>query len=344
MEKTTFYLFIFVFLSSSSGYAAVSDCAIPPADRYKILNQAENELDLPPDPRPHLHTEGLLPGQGIFNQSVTAKADFQHMYIDALAYRADGDPRFLTKAQTYLEVWQQVYIPDFNPIDETQFGDFIKTYILIKAALSPAVRQKTEAFLRNLAEGYKQNIIKAENSKQNAQSYNGQSHSIKIFTLAAVALKDAAMLNQAQTFFDVQIARNIRPDGSVEDYYERDALHYVTYDLEPLAEAAIAAHSAGREWLDPRSATGSSLRSAIDWLLPYAKGYKKHTEFVHSKVRFDRIRRQNGVQAEQIAPWPPSNSAKLYWLAAQLDRTYKALAMSLQPRPPYDILSCAEKT
>lgn len=341
MKKTTFSLLIAGFLFFPLSHAMASNCSIRPSDFSKLISKAERELNLPPAPRAHLHTEGTLPGRGIFDQSSAAKADFQRMYVDALAYSADGDTRFLNKAKTYLQEWQSVYKPNFNPIDETQFGDFIKTFILIRAEMSPEQRQQTKAFLRNLAEGYRSSIRQAENS---GRSNNWQSHRIKIFTLAAVALQDTSMLNQAQAFFDAQVATNIRPDGSVEDYYERDALHYVTYDLEPLTQAAIAAHSAGREWLDRRSPTGSSLRSAINWLVPYAKGLKQHTEFVHSKARFDRIRREAGVKAEQIVLWQPVNSVRLYWLASQLDETYKPLATSLQANPPYDIFSCTENT
>lgn len=342
MKKTTFSLFIAAFLSSSLNSAQACSCSIQSSDLHKIVGKAEKDLSLPPNPLAHLHTEGTLPGQGIFAQSVAAKADFERMYIDALTYRANGDSRFLAKARTYLKGWQQVYKPNFNPIDETQFGQFIKTFILISTKLSPAERQQTETFLQNLAAGYSQSIKTTENSGHNAGNNNWQSHRIKLFTLAAVALHDKSMLNQAQAFFDAQVAGNIHPDGSVEDYYERDALHYVTYDLEPLTEAAIAARSAGRDWLDRRSATGSTLRAAINWLVPYAEGRKEHTEFVHSKVRFDRIRREAGVKAEQITLWSPSNSARLYWLASQLDETYKPLAASLQPDPPLNTLSCTE--
>ncbi|RBO98569.1 alginate lyase family protein [Pseudochrobactrum asaccharolyticum] len=342
MKKTTFSLLIAGFLLFPLSHAVASNCSIRPSDFGKLISKAEKELNLPPAPRAHLHTEGTLPGQGIFDQSSAAKADFQRMYIDALAYSADGDTRFLKKARTYLQEWQSVYKLNFNPIDETQFGQFIKTFILISTNLSPKERQQTEAFLHNLAAGYSQNIKRTENSGHNAGNDNWQSHRIKLFTLAAVALHDAAMLNQAQVFFDAQVAGNIRPDGSVKDYYERDALHYVTYDLEPLTEAAIAARSAGRDWLDRRSTTGSTLRAAINWLVPYAEGRKEHTEFVHSKVRFDRIRREAGVKAEQIALWPSSNSIRLYWLASQLDDTYKPLAASFQADPPLDTLSCTE--
>ncbi len=73
-----------------------------------------------------------------------------------------------------------------------------------------------------------------------------------------------------------QIAFNLCADGSTFDFEVRDALHYVTYDLEPLAIAALAAREHGEDWVTPR------LTAAVDWLLPYARGEKTHV--VHFEI------------------------------------------------------------
>ena len=77
---------------------------------------------------------------------------------------------------------------------------------------------------------------------------------------------------------------NIAPDGEVVDFAKRDALHYVTYDLEPLTVAALAAKAHGQDWMHEQSVTHSSVAAGVDWLVPYARGEKTHEEFVHSHV------------------------------------------------------------
>ncbi|MFX5817457.1 alginate lyase family protein, partial [Acinetobacter baumannii] len=75
------------------------------------------------------------------------------------------------------------------------------------------------------------------------------SHRVKLAVLAAAALQDDRLWGRARQAFDAQVARNIRADGSTLDMEERDALHYVVYDLEPLVRAAQVAQGRGEQWL-----------------------------------------------------------------------------------------------
>jgi len=65
----------------------------------------------------------------------------------------------------------------------------------------------------------------------------------------AAALADEALVSAAERLFLQQISTNIAVDGQVMDFTQRDALHYVVYDLEPLTMAVIAARPFGRHWL-----------------------------------------------------------------------------------------------
>ncbi len=79
------------------------------------------------------------------------------------------------------------------------------------------------------------------------------------------------------------------------DFKERDALHYVVYDLEPLVRAALVAKSQGQDWLKLSGKDGQTLEAGLNWLLPYAKGEKTHQEFAHTTKRFDVARGNAGV-------------------------------------------------
>ena len=109
------------------------------------------------------------------------------------------------------------------------------------------------------------------------------------------------------------------------DFHERDALHYVTYDLDPLMMAALAAKAHGEDWLGWKSADGVSLASALDWLAPYAAGEKVHIEFANSKVQFDRDRAGAGQAEYAPHPWDTTNAIGTYGLAALLDARYRPL-------------------
>jgi len=95
----------------------------------------------------------------------------------------------------------------------------------------------------------------------------------------------------------------------------------VTYDLEPLTTAALAAKAHGEDWFHAATPGSPCVELAIDWLTPFALGQKTHEEFVHSSVAFDAARAQAGVKGF-AGPWDPGTSLHLFQLAALADPKY----------------------
>lgn len=308
----------------------------------RLLNHAAQYISAEPHPLSRLHTEGTLPHQGIWDESVLAKRDFPLMRDAALAWKLSGDRRYLQQVDTFLYAWTNTYLLSYNPIDETNFDALIQAYMLTEEFLSPKTQESVQIFLRKMAEGYLTRMHLHQDESKTAKSFtwinNWQSHRIKLVTLSAVALKDPALIDQAHQLFLQQIADNIQPDGSVADFKDRDALHYVVYDLEPLIMAAMAARCFNNknDWLHEKSATHTTLANAIDWLIPYADGTKTHEEFVHSHVAFDRKRADAGVHGF-AGIWEPRTASSLFALAAQLDAKYHPLAEKLATAAPPSI-------
>ncbi|XVJ45723.1 alginate lyase family protein [Pseudomonas sp. UBT] len=303
-----------------------------------LLAAAQRHLADPPAPLPHLHTEGTLPNQGIRAQSIAAEKDWPVMRQAALAWRLSGDPRYLKQVDDYLAAWADVYQPDFNPIDETNLDMLINAYALTADHLRLETRAASRRLISTLGNGYIAHIQQFHGQKKGTQTNNWQSHRVKLVTVAAAALGDQAMLEQAHQLFKQQVADNILPDGSVTDFQDRDALHYVVYDLEPLVQAALAAKPYGGDWLNLK-ANGASLGAALDWLVPYANGQRSHQEFVHTHVQFDKDRAAVG-EAGYSGTWEPKSSATLFWLAAQLDKRYLPTATQLAAHPADWISAC----
>ncbi len=290
---------------------------------------------------PHLHTEGTLPNQGIREQSIEAEKDWPVLRQAALAWRLSADPHYLQQVDEGLAAWTRTYQPDFNPIDETNLDQLIDAYTLTANELRPETQAASRAFLSKLGNGYLEQIRQSHGSKSSKNINNWQSHRVKLVTMAAAALADRAMLQQAFQLFQQQVADNLLADGSVFDFRERDALHYVVYDLEPLVQAALAAkpYGIGGNWLRFTAPGGASLGRSLDWLVPYASGQRSHQEFVHTSVKFDRDRARVG-ESGYSGTWEPKSSNKLYWLAAQLDARYLPLARQLAPNPQDWIGAC----
>ncbi|WP_266170112.1 alginate lyase family protein [Dyella subtropica] len=316
------------------------------ASAQKILAEAEKHLGDQPHALPHVHTEGTLPHQGTRDESIAAEKDWPLMRQAALAWRLSADPRYLQQVNDYLAAWASTYQPDFNPIDETNLDGLIDAYVLASNGLHPETRDATRALLRKLGNGYIERIQQFHGQqlhepRRGTTINNWQSHRVKLVTMVAAALGDTAMLNTARVLFQQQVADNILPDGSVIDFKERDALHYVVYDLQPLVQAALAAKpfDSGGDWLRHTAPGGASLGKALDWLQPYAEGQRSHQEFVHTSVKFDLDRARVG-EAGYSGLWDPKTSSTLYWLAAQLDGRYLPVAQQLAPQPPAWIGAC----
>jgi hypothetical protein len=312
----------------------------PNASASRVLAAAAAHLGARPHALAHVHTEGTLPHQGIRDESIAAERDWPLMRQAALAWRLSADARYLKQVDDDLSAWVGTYQPDFNPIDETNLDGLIDAYVLTSAGLPASTRDATRAWLRKLGEGYIQRIAAFHDPKPGTATNNWQSHRVKLVTLVAAALGDQAMLKTARGLFERQVADNIRPDGEVTDFAERDALHYVVYDLQPLVAAALAAKPFGGDWLHYASPEGASLAKALDWLRPYAMGGKTHEEFVHTHVEFDRDREQAGEKGYS-GTWDPKSAATLYWLAAALDPDYLPVARQLSAEPPDWIGACS---
>jgi hypothetical protein len=299
-----------------------------------MVTAALAHLDARPQPMAHLHTQGLLPHQGIHDASAEAERDWPLALRAAVAWRLSGRPALLRQVTRYLDAWTGSYRPDFNPIDETNLDQLFQAYALTRDALPAAARTATIALLRRMAAGYRARLRQKAGSTYINDINNWQSHRIKLLAVTAAVLGDPALVADARRRLLAQVAANIRPDGSTVDFAQRDALDYVTYDLQPLVQAALALSPYGREnLLEARSSSGSSIAAALDWLAPYAEGRRTHQEFVHTSEPFDIERRKAGLKGYS-GPWDPRNSAALYAYAAVLLPKYRPLAEQLGAAPP----------
>lgn len=292
-----------------------------------ILERAEAGLTRPHGAVPVLHTEGTLPGRGIRDFSAKAREDFPVAQAMAFAYRMTGETRFRDAAERYLLAWAGTYRWSFNPIDETGFDALLIASDLIEDDLSPDSQARLTDFWHRLSTGY---LDAMDGAPINAHT-NWQSHRIKLATLAAYAIGDVALIDRARAAYRRHVSGNIRADGSVHDFHERDAIHYVTYNLDPLMTAALAAKVHGEDWFTWHNADGAAARDAILWLLPYANGSRRHQEFVRSTIKFDADRAAVG-QPGYAGEWDTGEAVNTLHLAALLDDRIRPEALALSTR------------
>jgi len=334
---------------ANAAHAAMNFCAAPALQTSEhtlaepgvkaLVAQVQEHVGDVPHPPVALHTEGTLPHQGIYDQSIEAAKELDLMRDAALAWRATGDERYLKLVDRFLLAWSTTYQPSFNPIDETRFEGLILAYDMTASALTVKTRNATTQFLNRLANGYISQVDTQPRPLSGTFANNWQSHRVKLIAMLAFTLDNRKMIATAQRLFVEHLGDNVAPDGSTRDFTERDALHYVAYDLQPLVTAALAARRHNRNWLTQRAANGATLGKALDWLVPYALGKETHEEFVHSTVPFDKQRREAGLPGYS-GTWDPKNAAELFHLAARLDGRYLPVALKLSPTPPAWLAVC----
>lgn len=305
----------------------------------QFIQQADAHLADTPHPLPRLHTEGTLPHQGIRDQSIAAERDFDTMLAFACAYRLTGDNRYLDAESRFLTSWSKVYQPSLNPIDETRFDPVIVAFDLTRANLPVATQQQVVALFRTMATGYLD--WERPQPRQRHRQLEQPSHQAR-HPRCLPHRRPRADRSRSKAFRE-QVKQNIRPDGSVDDFYKRDALHYVTYDLEPLTTASLAAKAHGEDWFHTAATGQPSLEMAIDWLVPFATGAKTHQEFVNSKVAFDAARDKAGEHGYS-GTWEPAGSVNLFTLATWQDAHYAPILKQIcantarQPTPWIQLL------
>ncbi|MCK9605040.1 MAG: alginate lyase family protein [Methylomonas sp.] len=249
-------------------------------------------------------------------------------------------------------------------------------YELLSGELPDDIKAKMLRFMQNMAVSYLGDIemrsSRAEamlDQRSNHYLYtNWHSHRIKLAMMSAFFCRDAGLVKRAVDAFKQQIAGNlVYPgnqtvyksyvsnipldqaqkialkndlslinNGSVYDFYQRNALHYVVYDLDPLLQAALISHANGfhENLYEYTAENGAQLAHAMKWLLPFAEGESLHKEFVNSSVSFDARRAKAGLK-DYSGNWEPIRSKGLFRLAVILDKALMTKPIRRLLETPY---------
>jgi hypothetical protein len=294
----------------------------------KLQSAADAGLARELHPRAVVHTQGLLPHEQDRDASVLSQEDWRQTLIQALAWCITGNQAYEAKVAAYIDVWVAGYLPSFNPIDEADLVDLLFGFDFVQERLSPSTVDKARQLGRQMATGY---LGTRRVGDPSTGLNNWQSHRVKLATAGAYLSGDPALVAAAREGFLAHVSGNIGTGGRTYDFNQRDAMHYVVYDLEPLMMAASMAAAHGDDWYGMASSQGG-LAAALRWLKPYAAGDNPHEEFVHSTVRFDARRAAAHVEGYS-GLWQRKEASNLYWIASRLDPQFTPMANALNAQP-----------
>lgn len=284
-------------------------------------SRAKKALGDAPDPIELIQSQGLLMGNPAKMASLKSLGDVNKIFAFSLIYRLKGEKKYLNKATEFLKAWARENKPDGNPINETKLEDLVFGYDLIRKDITKNNRKEIDAWLDAMATA-EVNHVSGKGDKGTAVN-NWNSHRIKMITMINYILRNGKYDKVIDVELKRQLEVNLNPDGSTHDFYERDALNYHIFSVEPLLKTAIVIKRAtGKSYFTIESSKGGSIKKSTDFLVPFMTGEKTHKEFQNSKVAFDRQRASNNEKGFMIADFIPSKGIVALVTAEYFDPSY----------------------
>lgn len=241
----------------------------------------------------------------------------------ALAWWMTGDERYAVKASALLRTWFFDDNTKMNPnleyaqavpgVNNGRGTGIIESISLMGIADAAGLLEGSGAWtagdaaaLRQWYGSYLDWMLDSRNGKDEhaARDNHGTWYLAQVIDFALFA-GDMAMARQLAEEGKALVDHQIQPDGKMPLELERTtALHYSTYNLEAFFSLAWLSQQAGVDLWHYQNKEGAGIRTALDWLIPYAAGKKKW-------------------EYPQISPY---NKAEMYALLLQAAKVYNSEA------------------
>lgn len=260
-----------------------------------VKSDADKALKETPNPIDRIQSSGILKGDVRKTESLASVKDADKVYVLGFSYAVTHDETYAKKAREFLLAWATKNKSSKDPIDERLLLPMFTGYDLIKNTLS----QEDKTIINTWMIDSANTLIAAINPNGTSWRNNHNSHLIAVVTTIGYALGDQKLIDYATAAYKKQIEMDLNPDGSSFDFYQRDALYYHVFTLEPLLVTARIMRMNGLDLYSYRAPSGSSLPKSIDFLMPYVTGEKTHAEWVNSASPFDKTRADFGYDEFQ---------------------------------------------
>lgn len=283
--------------------------------------EADTLVDDTPRPIAVMHYEGMLDTHPDRIATEGSLKDMDKLVVLSQAWAASGQAKYGKKAVDYVVAWSGTFIPTGNPINENKLEAVLAAYYLLKDLIPSEERGEITAWMRRIAE---REMESGKNIPAAAQN-NWHSKRVKLVALIGHILNDPTFTTYAKRAFEGYVSVGLLPDGSSQDFVQRDALSYHQSGLKPLLIVALFLGAEGKALYHWSSPSGSSLKKSVDFVLPYAEGKKVHREWVNTKVALDRERGKAGIAYYKPGkPFDPVSAVELFELASVFDSSSRA--------------------
>jgi hypothetical protein len=290
-----------------------------------IRADAEAALTIPPVPLPELVYEGHLPDHPQRLVTIEHLRDVSRIRALGYAWLVSQEPRFAHHSRAIILAWSGSYRPTGNPINENKLSSLIGVYALLREEhFSADEREQVDGWLGEI--GTRNRLSGAGSPELN----NWHAKRLKLAAMIGAAIGDESLLDWAREGFADYVAGGLHPDGSSEDFRQRDALSYHHGGLKPMLEIAAALDPAGELYRREYGA-GSSLARSVAFLVRYVDGTAQHAEWVNTTSQLDRRRAAEGHARYQPGRiYQPWEALEALCLAASFDSSLLDLVATIR--------------
>ncbi|HBI21845.1 MAG TPA: hypothetical protein DDY37_04570 [Legionella sp.] len=281
---------------------------IDPETMSELQHWSEQFVHQPSNPVPILSSAGNTNiNDSRLIASRRAFEDADHAAVLALTYRLTHQVDFLNKTREILTGWSKINHPTGSPIDETRLEGMIWAYDLIACDLP---QEEKDGIL---------NWFEALHIKKRAwiPGHFTSENNHRIHQLKMLLLLDKMLHRDPDWKLDIKNAKkyaiiNLNPQsGASIDYFERSALYYHNYVVQP--------------WLEITLVTGccrKPVQQAFSFLADKMLSHQMDDEFSHSRAPIDTLRAQGGFQyAKKGGTFDVKKAAPTIVAYYTLDRT-----------------------
>jgi hypothetical protein len=284
-------------LQQHFGSVMDKNVAPPCGNMHEYLSLAKYYWPDPakPDGKPYIKKDGQ---KNPDNDKVSDDKNFDDMVsaVNTLswAYYFTNEEKYATKSIELLRMWfldtATRMIPNLNHaqvrtgIDTGVSTGIIDTHELPKVTDAIGLLASSKSWTKADEQGLKQWFTEYlkwlrtnKNGKKESEAKNnhGTFYDVQIVTIALFCGENEVADKMLQTTFG-RLANQIEPDGKQPLELVRTlAMSYSTFNLEAWSLLANAAETRGVDLWNYKTANGSSIKKAIDYLLPYVIDGKK---------------------------------------------------------------------
>lgn len=287
-----------------------------------IQQEANSCLSASPRPLRVIHYEGLLHTEPSRIDTTISLRGMDSLVALLYAYQGSGNTAYRDKIREYVLAWVNTYEPTGNPINEQKLEPVLVGCHALKETFSTVEWDLISRWVRRIAQAEIDHAAQKPRSTRN----NWHTKRLLIVGLIGLLIEDAHLMDYSVTEYHQYIEACLYPDGSSNDFRQRDALHYQQSGLKPLVVLARIFKHNGIDLWTAESSSEASVQKSIDFMIPFVDGTQVHAEWVNSQSDIDHRRAAAGLAYYQPGkPFDPRDALEVFELASYFEPRYLPL-------------------